>query len=107
MLRAALLAMLLLLPAPTLAAQSPGEAYEACLIGHSVLGVLRLELSPADAYDRAFQQCAAVAATVGDDVCSEEADACGPVAVSEYVIHYWESVVAPSLLPVTSQTRSD
>lgn len=98
MLRAALLAFLLLLPGTSSAAQTADEAYEACLFGHAVLGVLQLEMSPWDAYERAYGKCSDVAATVPDDVCSEEADACGPVAVSEYVIHVWESVVAPALI---------
>lgn len=93
--RAALLALLLLLPSTSLAAQTPDQAYEACLLGHSVTGVLQADLAPPDAYYRAAELCADVGSTVPEDYCPGES--CGPGAVEEAVIHYWESVVAPLL----------
>ena len=103
MMRTAALAITVLLwsPGHAVAGQAPDEEYEACLIGNSVIGVQRMELSPADAYERAYGMCSDVAETVPDTFCSEESAACGPVAVSEYVIHYFENVIAPKLTGYT------
>lgn len=99
MLRGAIFAVAVLMAVPAYAGQTADEAYEACLIGHSTLGVLQSDLPPPVAYDRAVDLCADVANTVPADFCPGES--CGAGAVEEAVIHYFESVVVPALTGYT------
>lgn len=88
MLRTVILVCLLLVPGHAVAGQSPEQAYEACLIGNSVIGVVQLELRPMYAYDRAADLCSDVAETVTD------ADAIG-----EGVLHHFGYLIAPMITP--------
>lgn len=99
MLRGAIFAGVLLVTGPSLAAQTPDEAYGACLVGHTTLGATRNELSVSDAFEQAVGLCADLAAQVPEDYCPGES--CGPGVVEEDIIHFIDAILAPKLMGFT------
>jgi hypothetical protein len=97
MLRAVILAVLVLMPVQAVAAQTAAEAYEACLVGHSVTGVLRSGLPVAKAFARAGDLCSGLRDQVSEGYCTGES--CGIGSVEEDVIHFLENIVKPLLQP--------
>lgn len=95
MFRTALIAILLVIPGTALASQTADEAYGACLIGHTVEGVIRSDMPMVEALDRAQGKCTDVAASADD-----------PAAVEDDVIHFldnqfYDAILAPKLTGFT------